>query len=415
MRPILTILFCDDDNSFALNQIETLARKLWIRCGIDAATCSFSSISHLSLLKEMSTNPTQAGKWDVIFCDLGWGELNLEGIQILNDFKLNHPLAGTVLYTAQEKDEIIRQTLEWKLSFIDDVIQIKGLDYLDHMLEILLENFHKKRLTILSLLDKRETFAQLERFLQKKSKSHELLKELSHICETTVVDGYLFKQIFPECQQLLTLPDDAAEQKRKQIEALVEELESEDDLDSCKIQGSRYLSPELSQKLKDMMRQKLPLLQQDLHPYLISKTSESLSLQILFSREEIRVSVGKDPLTQRQERCQELLNNLKRFPRLEGHDLIPLNKASYIEFVKKRYGGFPQMAQARGLDLNNIYRANRRFKHAPFVVFKYETIQEILGLYDSHEREQRLGTLVASPKDVLAWESKALTLGRNVQ
>lgn len=46
------------------------------------------------------------------------------------------------------------------------------------------------------------------------------------------------------------------------------------------------------------------------------------------------------------------------------------------------------MAKARGLDLNNVYRINRRFKNSPFVVLKYDTIQEVTGIQEPDKRTE---------------------------
>ncbi|MBI2341090.1 MAG: hypothetical protein HYU99_12105, partial [Deltaproteobacteria bacterium] len=96
----------------------------------------------------------------------------------------------------------------------------------------------------------------------------------------------------------------------------------------------------------------------------------------------------------------QLIKSVEQFPRLEPSALLPLNKASYIEFIKKKYGSFPQMAEERGLDLNNIYRVNRRFKGAPFVVFQYDTIQEIVGIYNKAESDRIIGELL-TPREAI--------------
>ena len=83
-----------------------------------------------------------------------------------------------------------------------------------------------------------------------------------------------------------------------------------------------------------------------------------------------------------QERIKLLQQKSHDFPRVESHDLLPISKEAYFEFVKEKYGGFPQMAKERGLDLNHIYRVNRKFKNEEYIVYKYDTIREIIGLND---------------------------------
>lgn len=258
----LNILFCDDNTQFAFNQVETLSRKLKTKYGISPPSLFIETITHLKGIHDLIDNPASLQKYDLIFCDLGWSDLTLNGIQLLHDIQMAHPKIYTVLYTAQDEDAIISQALKWQLDFIDVVIKIDGNDYFNEMLDVIRSRFQRK------------------------------VDEMT----SGVSDG-----------------------KRVKL-------------------GDHYLN--------------------------------------------------------------RLIETRQQFPRLDKSDLVALEKSSYIEFVKKKYGGFPQMASQRGLDLNNIYRVNRRFKGASFVVFQYDTIQEIVGIYDKEESDRIIATLLAAEESI---------------
>jgi CheY-like chemotaxis protein len=95
--------------------------------------------------------------------------------------------------------------------------------------------------------------------------------------------------------------------------------------------------------------------------------------------------IRKRPTPYTDEKFRELVENHRLFPRVGDGALLALNKVRYFTFIKEKYSGFPQMARERGLDLNNIYRANRRFKQSEFVVFQNATVREIVGIADERE------------------------------
>lgn len=325
MEPVLKILFCDDDNSFAQTQVKNLQRKLKIRHGIDSKQCFIKSFTQLKKLREMSRSEKESSQWDLIFCDLGWGDLTLEGIQILNDMQMSHPRIFSVLYTAQDEDEIIKQAMEWQLHFVDVIIRIDGPDYFEKMLHLIYEKWKQK-------------------------------------------------------------------QNR---ESLVADVQSEKNISFF---GERVLSQKFNEGNLNALKDDLLTLQEKLSKNFFAK--EPVALECLISESHIELKWREDPLALKQKRYDDLIAILQRFPQIEGHELVALDKPAYIQFIKKKYGGFPQMASARGLDLNNIYRVNRRFKNAPFIVFKFETIQEILGVYDQNESQKLIQNLLATPQKI---------------
>ena len=259
------VLICDDDASFARGQASDLKKRLAAWLGEESHLCRIETLSQLAVLRRLSKNPREAIQWDMVCCDLGWGDLTLEGIQVLHDFQLSHPSVFTVLYTAQSENESVGQALEWKLHFVDRVLRVSDRNFFEQLLSLVLEHLQQKRSTPATL-----------------------------------------------------------------------------------------------------------------------------------GREKSKLK----PDQLRQQRMTELMTNLQRFPRLEAHDLLALAKPAYIRFVQEKFGGFPQLAKTTGLDLNNIYRVNRRFKNSPFVVFKYDTIQILFGLFDVQEREKEIARLLC-PEDVL--------------
>ena len=238
---------------------------------MDHGSVSIETITHLKAIHDLIADPPALARYDLIFCDLGWSDLTLNGIQLLHDVQMANPRIYTVLYTAQDEDAIISQALKWQLDFIDTIIKIDGNDYFNEMLDVIRNQFRQKMIEIAGAGDE--------------------------VSSATTVKL-----------------------------------------------GDRYLS--------------------------------------------------------------RLFETSEQFPRLEKSDLLALKKSSYIEFIKSKYGGFPQMAKERGLDLNNIYRVNRRFKGAPFVVFQYDTIQEIVGIYDKAESDRTIAKMLVA-KEVI---SRAMNL-----
>lgn len=240
---MLKILFCDDDAQFATASVVELLKRLSQTC--EPGTYSIQPLSNLNQLRKIAKD--SAKQWDIVFCDLGWGDLLLEGIQVLHDIQMANPDSHTVLYTAQDANDLVDQALEWKLHFIDQVFRVDTTHFYKNL--------------------------------------------------AGVIEGFLSNQD----AQL------AAQQRKK---------------------------------------------------------------------------------------TTELMDAVERFPNLGPHDLIPLSKSAYITFINEQYGGFPKMAIERGLDLNHIYRVNRRFKNSPYVVFKWETVQEIVGTKDVNERIAQIKPLL---------------------
>ncbi len=106
-----------------------------------------------------------------------------------------------------------------------------------------------------------------------------------------------------------------------------------------------------------------------------------------------------------KQKLKKWLENIHQFPKIDNHVLLPLSKSAYTEFVKETYGGFPQMARAKGFDLNHIYRVNRKFKHAQFIVFKYDTIKEMVGSYSTDESNEQIRKLLVN-SEILQQEIK---------
>ncbi|MDO8493836.1 MAG: hypothetical protein Q7S68_00665, partial [Deltaproteobacteria bacterium] len=142
-KPLLNILFCDDDNQFASSQVADLNERL-AKEGITKETCVIQSLSNLNTLRKMATTPKEALQWDAIFCDLGWGDLTLEGIQILHDIQMTNPHIYTLLFTAQDENEFIGQALEWKFHFIDKVLKVGDKQFFNKMVKTILDLFYEK-------------------------------------------------------------------------------------------------------------------------------------------------------------------------------------------------------------------------------------------------------------------------------
>lgn len=140
-------------------------------------------------------------------------------------------------------------------------------------------------------------------------------------------------------------------------------------------------------------------IQEKIQPLLTTK-NKNFSADITISKQGLILKLKSNPVDQKVKVYTDLVVNLSQFPRTENHDLLALDKTKFIEFIKTKYGGFPQMAEERGLDLNNIYRVNRKFKNMPFIVFKYETIMEIIGTYDKSEVQHQTGELLAQERTI---------------
>lgn len=308
------VLICDDDHGFAKNLKSVFERKAKLLSQENAVEIFFDAVTLYDELVELVRDSEKAQEYQIIFCDLGWGNQNLAGVQILNDFQMSHPYGKTILYTAQDADEIISQTLEWKLHFIDKVIAIQGNNYLDDLFAVVEDLFSKDW----------------------KFKPGVLFKGKRMICE----EGFeeFSNQYFPHIQTL----------------------------------------------------------QKTLGEFL-EKCEEPLALNVLFDQKEIQVQFKASKSSQATKKYEALLQNYKRFPRLEQHDLLALSKAKYVEFIKNTYGGFPEMAKARFLDLNNIYRVNRKFKNQDFIVFQFETVLEIMGSSNQDESYTNIKNLLAKP------------------
>lgn len=397
MKPFINILVLDDDNQFAQTQTENLQRKLKTRFGFEESTYFVDKITQLNQIPKKFSGTT----WDIVFCDLGWGDLNLEGIQILNDMKMSKPSVYAVLYTAQDPDdETISQALQWQLNFVDHIIKVDGQTYFEDMLQTVMEVFENKRQQILTKIDPQDLTVKLEKFVDLAAKNQ--AKELSALIETPIKDGYQLKHLFPECFFLHTHADNLTPEQKDQ--ALIRIVDIMDGLDSMpqehniSIQGLRLLPQESRSMFSDQVMQELKNVQKIIQPLLAIKKNQELAADIQFSSHDVRFKLKSNPIDQKKKKYSELIVNLKRYPRIENHDLLALDKERFIEFIKDKYGGFPQMAEARGLDLNNIYRVNRKFKNLPFIVFKHETIMEIIGIYEPNELKNSLTSLLASKK-----------------
>lgn len=306
------ILICDDDMSFAQKLKETFSRKTKLLYAEQNTFFEFHIVTVFDELVKLANSPEDAQNFDVIFCDLGWGDQNLAGIQILNDFQLSHPYGKTVLFTAQDEDDIISQTLEWKLHFIDQVVSIHGENYLQTLFEVI-ENLFE------------QTFAEQP--------------------------GVHFK-------------------------------------------GKRLISNESHAKFCETELLKIQNLQNSLNAF-FSQCEEPLALTVNFDHNHVQIQFKASSESKANKRYLELINNFERFSRLELHEVLGLSKPKYFEFIKKTYGGFPEMAKARFLDLNNIYRVNRRFKNSEIIVFQFETILEIIGAKNAEDAHKTLRPLLA--------------------
>ncbi|OVE81738.1 hypothetical protein BVY03_02820 [bacterium K02(2017)] len=387
--PYLNILFLDDDNAFAKTQSENLERRLKNRYGLDKSIFNLETITTLESIEDKF----KSAKWDIVICDLGWGDLNLEGIQILNNMKMEQPQAFAVLYTAQDpNDDTVSQALQWKLNFIDDIILVEGQDYFEKMMTDIMEVFDKKRLGLVSALDSNKLISKLESCLTKKAEG------LNSICNEDLKNGYDFKHVFPEVNYLNIylnqLEAKQLEGVRSRIAALIDLLDQVDNEHNVKIKGTRILPADLREQFTKNLSEQMIQVQKQLQPHLVCN-DESLAAEILVSNYELTIKLKRNPLDQKLKKYNELIQNKGRYPRLEGHELLALEKIAFIEFIKKTYGGFPQMAESRGLDLNNIYRVNRKFKNMPFIVFKLETITEIIGVYEQEALQDEVKGLLA--------------------
>ena len=303
MTTPIQILLCDDDSSFASQVAPRLEREVNNHKAISGnANVEITTCTLYGQISEISKASAKAQNYDIILCDLGWGDHNLAGIQILNDFQLSNPEIFAVLYTAQDEDDIIAQTLEWKLNFIDRIIKVDGSEYFFEMLESIVE-----------------------------------------VVQTRL--GKADKQ--------------------------------------TPIKGKRLISETDLETFENSILPDIKSLHGKLMPLIDSAMSKNVDLQVTFSQNKLGLQFKASRADQQEQRYLKLTETLSKFPRLEAHDLVALSKKMYLEFVKKTYGSFPGLADERGLDLNNIYRVNRRFKNLPIIVFRFDTVQEMIGKKDS--------------------------------
>jgi len=401
MAEILNVLFCDDDNQFAQTQSANLSHKLLARFGIEEKACRIHPVTHLNQIRKIATTAEESEKWDVIFCDLGWGSLTLEGIQILNDIQLNNPRILTVLYTAQDENETITQALEWKLNFVDQIIRIDGTDYFKEMLGSLERKFSDKRRCLLAQSEKEGVCRKLEKFLNYLDDYDVAsFEELLKVNDSKFMNDMLFKYVFPECNLITLLNKSIRTEQLRYIRNSLNQLVNEYDQFSLNqivsIKGMRTLPKEARDEFSAKVSSLLDEMRQKLLPLLKGQGDEQLAADINMTSRSVELILKANPVSQKMKRYEELIKSLGQFPKIEDHDLLPLSKFAYIEFVKEKYSGFPQMAEARGLDLNNIYRVNRKFKNSSFIVFKFDTIKEIIGIYEKDSQEETIKKLLAN-------------------
>lgn len=397
MKPLLNVLFCDDDNHFAVTQSKSLQHKLETRHGITPAACHIQTLSSLDRLLQISGSK-ESLEWDCIFCDLGWSNLTLEGIQILNNIQLSHPQIFTVLYTAQNEDEIISQALRWKLDFIDRILKIEDSGYFDAMLQILKERFENKRSKILAQTPKAPLMALLEELkkIVTVSSQEQVLRQLKNWLQAHTLEDYPFPVLFPKHFTHIA-SGNSLEMLKGWVETMMDEVDAIQSAPNVTLRGLRLLPKESRTAFSQTVGKRLQELQLELIS-LVENNHKDLSADICIAKGTIEMKLRLDPQTQQSSLFQELTENLRQFPNIAPHALLGLEKASYIEYVLKTYGGFPAMAEERSLDLNHIYRVNRKFKQVPFIVFRFDTIQEIIGIYEAEARNAILQTLLLPPE-----------------
>lgn len=394
MKALLNVLFCDDDNHFALTQAESLQRKLEVRHAITPQACFIQTLSNRDRLLQISSSK-EALNWDGIFCDLGWSNRTLEGIQILNNIQMANPHIFTVLYTAQNEDEIIGQTLQWKLDFIDRVIKIGGPDYFEEMLQILHQQFERKRRTIMARIGKDallHLFEELRQIVFHASKEEAILK-LKPMSLEKSIGQYPLPVIFPE-HFGVSFSQGSLASLQKWVDKMIDQIDTIQSGPNVLLRGLRLLPRDTRDSFSKLVSGPLGELQSKMLA-LLETSGQKLAADISIARNEIELKLRPNPQSQQSLWLEELIKNRQRFPNLSPHDLLALKKAAYIEYVLKTYGGFPQMAEERGLDLNHIYRVNRKFKQSPFVVFRYDTVQEMVGLYEEKKRNDVILTILA--------------------
>lgn len=402
-QSLLNVLFCDDDSQFAANQVESLLRKLKTRYGIEPSHVSITVLTNLKTVKDFAVNTEKLKEFDVIFCDLGWSDLTLEGIQILHDIQMAHPSIYAVLYTAQDEDSIIGQALQWKLDFVDQIIKVDGENYFEKMLQTIRKRFHKKRMDVAWTNNTNKIKEILTKFFNICEQQNSAFEQMKKLCDEKITDSFCFKDIFPECTQLAFLGEkfssDQFQTKKKFIEKILDELTTSQIENDIEIFGMRHFTEEKDRtEFLIRVRSKIEKIKEELLNLVQIDSTGKTALDLLISQAGIKINVKPDAKNQNLQRYLSLIEKIKRFPRIEPPDLLALDKALYINFVKGKYGGFPQMAKERNLDLNNIYRVNRRFKRSPFVVFQYDTVKEIIGSYDPKQSESCIKNLLASEK-----------------
>lgn len=408
MKPVLKILFCDDDSQFILTQMDDLTHKLVQNYGVSPDAIQITPASTLTEIEAHLKNSSI--EYDLIFCDLGWSNRTLEGIQILNRFQINFPGIETVLYTAQDETDAIAQALSWEVDFIDHIIRIQDLSYFNSMQAIIWTRFLKKRESILTQIKDTENIIKSIRICLEHIpiQGTDELSLLQQIANQNIATDYLFKYLFPEVQLIINGKTRLSVKKQQAIRATLNEiLELLDNIESTTINfsGLRILPSEKRTQFIDQSAQKLSEIAQLLRQTMIDFGLNHHDCEVHISPSNTEFHLKESAKLKTNKRIAELIEKQRDFPKINEHDLLALNKELYIRWVKEKYGGFPQLAKERRLDLNNIYRVNRRFKNKPFVVFKFETIREILGCYDTMELESTLRQLLAQEDLLLSSES----------
>ncbi len=390
---ILNVIFCDDNNQFVSDQVESILHKMQVRYGMGASCLHIIPITNINEIQNLISNPQKLATFDMVFCDLGWSELTLKGVQILHDIKMAHPGIYAVLYTAQDEDAIISQALGWQFDFVDCMIKIEGKDYFEEMIAALHEQFVKK---IVSLIPADTVGAVCELLVEDETR-------LAEHCRSLRIGENLFRDLFPQCAQLVEYKNKLSASKAKDIYRSIQDLidrlvESQSRSSDIIITGQNHL--ESTKGHREKLHAHLATLKKEMTFLFELNDAADIAADISLSKAGMQIKFKPDPKAHLVKRYLDLLEKIENFPKIEDADLLALNKFVYIEFIKKKYGGFPQMAEARSLDLNNIYRVNRRFKQSPFVVFQCFTVREIVGVYDRAESDQIIKNLLATKDQI---------------
>lgn len=401
VEPFYQVLFCDDNTQFAYDQVEALSRKLKVLCGMDAECIRITPMTSLATIQDMLKEGGDISRYNLVFCDLGWSHLTLKGVQLLHDIQMRDPRIHTVLFTAQSEDAVIQQALQWQFDFIDQIIRVDGHSYFEEMVQVILREYRKKVMRfVTSCGASQEACRRLEMFLRAKCGDGPHWDEISSQCRDVNPGGYAFLDLFPECRQMLLhrgkLSAEKFRKKKEYLEELIDRLSSEENPSAMTLLGSHLLPADQRKSFRERALVKLESVKKEMNSLFEMDLPPDIALDVTFSRSFVQVKLKSDPAAQTIKRHLELVEKIERFPQIEWSDLVALNKASYFAFIKNKYGGFPQMAKETGLDLNNIYRVNRRFKGSPIVVFQFSTIKEIVGIYDEMMSVKTIQELLAT-------------------